>query len=276
MNKFSELYLSLKMYKEDVDALVSDFLDEDIRNKKTYQDAIYLDLHKNGVDKYKAKLDEARDLKVWRLNNILDEIQSNLKDWLVTPIDSKLLNTLCALHSCGVKLSDTEIEALQASLGSSYFGLKLLQEIAKDSSVMFLGARNADRYAKMISDIKSTAGLFLNNYCGDKMQGLELLGDKANKNLAAASCSPAILRNNSILLQASILWDGDGIPSPRKKTLTAEELDIINRMYEGCNGTDAQKARTAEILSNNPDMREVIALSPYSPFIEDENTGNDR
>ncbi len=52
--------------------------------------------------------------------------------------------------------------------------------------------------------------------------------------------------------------------------LTREELDIVNKMYERYIDVDAKKARTAEIIANNPDMREVIALSPYRAFIEDE------
>ncbi len=271
MNKFSELFLSLKMYREDVDALVNDFIDEDMRNKKTYQDAIYSEFHVKAVSKYKTKLDEARELKVWRVNGILDEIQDNLRGWLIAPINEKMLNTICALHSCDVKLSNTEIEALRDSLGGSYFGQRLIQKIAEDSGVMLLGVKSAENFTRMISNIKSGAELFLNYYSGGKTQGLELLGDNANNvNLAAASCNPAILKDNSVLLQASLLWDGSGVPSPRKKTLTAEELDIVNRMYEGCNGTDAKKIRTAEILSGNPDMREIIGLSPYSVFIEEE------
>lgn len=270
MNKFSELYLSLKMYREDVDALVNDFIDEDTRNKKTYQNSVYLDLHKKGVDKYKAKLDEARDLKVWRLNSILDEIQDNLKAWLVAPVNDRLLNTVSALYSFGVKLSDTEIEALRDSLSNSYWGQKLLQKIAKNSNIMLLGVRDADSYVRMIANIKSGAEILLNYYCGSKMQGLELLEKDTNVNLAAAACNPAILKDSSSLLQASLIWDGDGIPSPRKKALTAEELEIVNRMYEGCNGTDAKKARTKEIISGNPEMWGIIGLSPYGVFIEEE------
>jgi len=270
VNKFTELYFSLKGYKDDADGIIDGFLNEDSHDKKTYRNEVYLNLHTKKVETFKYKLDAARERKVGRLNSILNEVQDNLKCWLTTPINDRTLNTVCALHSCGVKLNDSEIEALRDSLGNSYFGQKLLQKIAKDSGVMLLSVKNVDSYTRMISNIKISAELFVYNYCGSEMQGLELLGKEANVNLAAASCNPAILKDGSTLLQASLLWDGSGIPFPRKKMLTREELAIISKMYEGFNGADAQKARTAEILASNPDMREVIGLSPYAAFIEDE------
>lgn len=271
MNKFSELYLSLRGYKDDADEIINNFLSEDSHDKKTYRSEVYSSLHEKKVVTFKCKLDTLRERKIGRLNSILNEVQGNLKAWLTTPINDKLLNTICALHSCGVKLNDSEIEALRDSLGNSYFGLKLLQKVAKDNGIIFLGTRNADNFTRMIANVKSGIELVLNNYCGDGAKGIELLGDTVNKNLAfAASCNPAILKDNSVLLQASLLWDGSGIPAPRKKALTSEELDIINRMYAGFSGTDAMKARTAEIISTNSDMREVIGLSPYAAFIEDE------
>jgi len=270
MNKFTELFFSLKSYQDDADEIINNFLSENAHDKKAFRNEVYLNLHAKKVETFKCKLDTARETKTRRLNSILNEVQDNLKAWLTTPINDRMLNTICALHTCGVQLTDTELGALQNALGNSYFGQKLIQKIAKDSGVMLLGAQDADNFTRMISNIKSAAELFIFNYCGSKMQGLELLGKDANVNLAAASCVPAILKDNSTLLQASLLWDGCGIPSPRKKSLTAEELDIVSRMYEGCAGTNAQKTRTKEILSTNPAMKEVLSLSPYAAFIEDE------
>ncbi len=85
------------------------------------------------------------------LNSILNEVQDNLKAWLTTPVNDRLLNTICALHSCGVKLSHTELEALRDSLGSSYFGQKLMQKIAKDSRVMQSG--NIKRQFHIIASV---------------------------------------------------------------------------------------------------------------------------
>lgn len=269
MNKFSELFLSLKAYRDDADAIIDGFLSEVSHDKKTYRAEICSELYAKRVETYKCKLDTLRDRKIVGLNDILDDIQDGLKAWLIAPINDRTLNTICALHSCGVKLSHSELEALQDSLGNSYFGQKLIQKIAQDNGDILLGVKDVGRYTGIISDIKSGAELFLNYYSGSKMQGLKLLGDNANNiNLVAASCNPSILKDDSVLLQASLLWDGSGIPSPRKKRLSGEELDILNRMYAGFEGVDALKSRTVEIVSGNPDMREVIALSPYWPYLE--------
>ena len=185
----------------------------------------------------------------------------------------KTFALLSLLLSSGIKLSSAEIESLQSSLGNNYFCCRILGELATRSGVNGIRAPlDLDLLLGILHRVRDEADIFVAGYCGAKPVQ-ELFTDKntpVSKNLVYAAAAGRPFAPDSALLQASVIWDGDSIPTKHKSRLTADDLDVLNQMFKGCTTPEQLSGRTTQILSQTPEMREILAISPYSAFVPKE------
>ena len=274
MNRFSEMRNSLDCYRDKVDAIIKKFQEEKAKIESTYTPSAGEPLLAKNLIRAQEQFAVAQNGIIDRVNGIICDIQNQLKGWVsASPTNDKQFQLVTTLFSLGIALSVGEIESLQSSLGDNYFSHKIVAKLAEQSGVK--GIRmpyRLDLYVGLLNNVKNEADVFISGYCGAKPVQ-ELFTDKntpVSKNLVYAAAVGRPFAPDSALLIAAAVWDGDGIPTKRKNRLTADDLDVLNQMFKGCTTPEQLSGRTTQILSQTPEMREILAISPYSAFVPKE------
>lgn len=270
MNRFSALHLGLDVYKGKIDKLVQEFLDKDKKNREIYNDTTYAAHHAELVATYRDRFAKLQSEITERANNEFDWIQSELRKWMSTPCKQETLSMISAVKQFGLALSANEVELLRDAAGSSYLAQRLIDDLAISSKVLIKRRTDINGYVNMIKECISQTEIFIRGYCGKSAEGRELLPGDVPDWILFVAPQAQVLGPKSNLLSAAAVWDGDGIPVQKKK-VGKDELEILEKLYDGCAGADSMKVRTAELVQGNEELREVISKFPkYAAYLPEE------
>jgi len=272
MNRFSALHLGLDVYKGKIDKLVQEFLDKDKKNQGIYNDTTYAAHHAELVATYRDKFAKLQNEITERANNEFDWIQSGLRKWMSTPCKQETLSMISAVKQFGLKLSIDEVELLRDAAGPSYLAQRLIDDLAISSKVFTKRRANIDNYTNMLKGCINQAEIFIKGYCGRNLEGKELLPADVPDWILFVAPQAQVLGSKSNLLSAAAVWDGDGIPV-QKKTVGKDEMEILEKLYDGTAGEDSMKVRTAELVQENGELRDIISKFPkYAAYLPEEET----
>lgn len=109
----------------------------------------YCEKMENARNRYSAEVFKQQSMDIWAYHSgvlasernsaindidaIADDIRSDFRRWMVKPVNADLLRTLDALRNYEIKLSRPELDVLREEVNDSFFGLKILSEISKES-----------------------------------------------------------------------------------------------------------------------------------------------
>ncbi len=275
MNGFDEIQKILKHHKDTVDNIITRYYEDDREPKERFKEDYYLSAHqKNLIDK-QADLHVLQQKTADDLNFELNYIQEDLVKWVTRPMaDEKKFNLLMSMFSSGVELSEAEIEAFANVNGDSYFAARTLEKIAEKSGVSSPWKYcpfHLDDYISALQNIKNQCDVFVSGYVGEK-PCRDLFGsDNTPADYiinVASGCLP--FTQNSAVLAAQVLWSRDGVPITKKQLLDETDWANLGRLYED---TPDMGKRTEEIVRQNPELKNLIELSPYKSFLK--NTTDD-
>lgn len=270
MNRFSALHLGLDVYRGKVDRLVKEFLDKDKKNREIYNDTTYSAHHAELVATYRDKFTRLQNEIAERANNEFDWIQGELRKWMSTPCKQETLSMISAVKQFGLKLSADEVELLRDAAGSSYLAQRLIDDLAISSKVFTRRRTNIDGYTNMLKGCINQTEIFIKGYCGRNLEGKELLPSDVPNWILFVAPQAQVFGSKSNLLSAAAVWDGDNIPVQKKK-VGKDELEILEKLYDGCVGEDSMKVRTAELVQENGELREIISKFPkYAQYLPEE------
>lgn len=274
MNRFTELLFALEIYKDDIDKIVSQYRKTDAADKQTYSAQTYAERHLQNVESARKKIKSRQLTMIDRANGIIDDIQDALKRWICPPVNDKQLPMLSTLLASGLKLNGAEIEVLQQNANGNYFAGRLVDELAKRSGVKGIRPqRSVEAYVAALKRVTSAADIFINGYVGQKSPfAKELLPGNVSDYIIYAASACCIFSGESSLLTAALLWDGDDVPvQSAKRTLTNDDREIMDRMFEGCKTEMHYGAMAQKIVTENPEIKEILQLSEkYSQYLPKE------
>lgn len=269
MNTFLAILNSLHVHQNKIDKLIAEFRQQDTRNKDTYSDAYYKASYDELVSKYKEKIAAEKSRASETINLHIDNIQTSLNNWICSPISESTVNLLLLIKSSGMKLSMAEVEALEGKVGISYFGNRLLEEIAQENGVTLPhGRASLDVYERALRDCIAAASVIVGGYYGNPVEK-SLVPNNVGLHIAVAAASGAPLRPGSSFEKAALLWDGEKVPAPKTR-LTADDTDIIDNMFSDCRGDEIKIGQKMNrILQESPELSDVMKLSKYSKYISE-------
>lgn len=269
MNTFSAILNSLQVHQNKIDKLIAEFRQQDTRNKDTYSNTYYRASHKELVEKYREKIAAEKSRASETVNLHIDNIQTSLNNWICSPISESTANLLLLIKSSGMKLSTAEVEALEGKVGKSYFGSRLLEQIAQENGVTLLHVRTSlDVYERALKDCVSSASIIINGYYGSPFEE-SLMPNSVSRHIAAAAAVGAPLRPGSSFEKAALLWSGEGIPEPKTR-LIADDTDIIDNVFRDCQGDEIKIGQKMNlILKESPELTDIMKLSKYRKFISE-------
>lgn len=270
MNTFSAILNSLQVHRDKIDKLIAEFRQRDTGNKGIYSDAYYQAAHEELVEKYRQKIEDEKIRASETINLYIDNIQTSLNNWICGPISESTLNLLLLIKSSGMRISRAEVEALKLKIGNSYFGNRLLEQIAQENDVVLPHEYvSLDIYEKALKDCIESASVMINGYYGESIEK-SLMPNNANLHIAAAAAAGAPLRPGSSFERAALLWDGEKIPTPKTR-LTADDTDIIDGMFSDCRGDEIKIGQRMNlILHENPELINIMKLSKYHKYVQGE------
>lgn len=264
MNVFSKMILQLDLYKDTINEIVRKYQDEDAAIKARLLPAVYQTEHQVLVEKYRAQISDARDKKTTTLNDLLNDVQRNLKVWTSQPVgNERLLESIKSAHEVGVKFTAEEIETFADSLNNSHMGRRILQELAKESGVKLPEkVVSTDVYIDALKGAKLEAEIFLKYFCGEKMLGAELLPESDRKSpLLGIALTGKPFRSDSRILQAAAIFGDGKVPTGSRGRFTVSDKEILDKMLSGCATRDEKKHRVQELISQNEDLKSFFILS---------------
>lgn len=270
MNRFEELRNALEVYKDKADKIIMAYVSKETEAKARYNDATYQQEHVNYVQSHRQSLAQERSKAESRTSGILDDITNDLKKWVAAPVEPVFLSTLTAIKTAGIKLNRTEVQALREKAGGNFIAEKFIAAISKDSGIV-VRAASTEEWFETIQAVKNGVSTFLMGYCGERLEGKELLGPhyyngvKYSDNIPIHIISNAqkILNPDSALTKAANIW-GDGIVPiiDASAELSKEDKAYLDSLYRGHEGDISR--RTREILSINPELEDKLLLSEYA------------
>lgn len=277
MNGFDEIQKLLKHHKDSVDKIIVRYRKDDEEPQKKFKEDYFLSYHQNNLIEKQTAFYALQQKTADDINFQLDGIQDSLIRWVTRPMaDEKKFNLLMSMFSSGLKLSEAEIEAFSGSIGDSYFGARLVEQIAEKSGVVGSWTYcpfHLDTYISALKNIRNQCDIFVSGYCGEEPCRDLFMSDNTPANYVinvAAGCRP--FTQNSAVLAAQILWSKDGIPIAKKQLLDETDWSNLRLLYENT-PHDRMMERTAEIVQQSPELKNLIELSPYKSYLK--NTKDD-
>ena len=269
MNTFSAILNSLEVHRNKVDKLITEFRKQDASNRATFSDAYYKTSHEELVSKYKEKIAAEKSRASETVNLHIDNIQTSLNNWICSPISESTVNLLLLIKSSGMKLSMAEVEALEGKVGNSYFGNRLVTQLAQENGVSLPRERaSLDVYERALKNCISASSIIVGGYYGDPVEK-SLMPNNVSPHIAAAAAVGAPLQPESSFEKAALLWDGEKVPAPKTR-LTADDTDIIDNMFSDCRGDDIKIGQKMNrILQESPELSDVMKLSKYRQYVQD-------
>ncbi len=268
MNRFSSILLALDVYADKVNALVSEYRAENTKAAKIYNESTYQEIREKNLQKYRTKYLAERASIVARCDSFIEDIQSDLRAWVATPVPPSIMSLVNSLISCQIPLTGEELEAISSSMGSCYFGGKIIQKLAADNNLHgFDNFKDVGFFVKILDNVKTEMKVFIDGFLGDTPE--YEFSNGVSKYIVLAATAKKIFGKDSNTLKAALIWRSENAPGAVKKTdkLSNEDLENLDRLFCGVNGVEEIRQRAAELA---PDLRDVISLSKYGNYLPDE------
>lgn len=134
MDKFEKVLEIIEDYRGTADRLFADYKKAEATARKKYSEAgFHQEFILNEYPLYAGKLRSEADDSVRKANDIFDDLQEQLEEWIVKPVQPDILATLNYIRNFGLRLTLKELQILEKNIVGSYFGVRLFAAIATES-----------------------------------------------------------------------------------------------------------------------------------------------
>ena len=125
-----------------------------------------------------GKMAAEREIPIDKISEIEKDIQEDFRRWMIKPLDNNLLQTMNCIRNFELKMSIDELEVLKDRVQDSFFGLRILGEVAKSSGYFFDVPKMGD-FTRKLHTAVSNAKDAVECYSGSapEFPGKDLLGE---------------------------------------------------------------------------------------------------
>lgn len=263
--RFSEIKEIVKKYQKKADGHISTYCEKMENARNRYSPQVFTQQSADIWAYHSGVLSSERNSAMNDIDAIADDIRSNFKKWMIKPVDADLLRTLDSLRNYEIKLSRSELDVLREEVNDSFFGLKILSEIAKESGFYIKTPSMSDFMNKLNSAVDS-AKTAIECYSGAApFPGKDLLGTwkvggmdygefPTWKRLYAFN----YLEKDTTLQEAEKAWAEASVPATLE--LTQSEQKRIYDLVGNIENEKEKRDRIEEIAAVEPDFKEKLSL----------------
>lgn len=185
----------------------------------------------------------AADIAVLEANNILDEIREDLSEWLMKPLDSRMMQTFDCINRFGLSMSFDELQILEQGVLSSgsYLGCRIFDGLCQEN-----GYGTSRPPLKTITDSLQNAheeiDLAVRAYAGKApdFPGRDLLGEYIYRGVSYGSFT------DYQMYDADHFLDGGG------------RLDDLSRLLDSMNAPVAYTLNQSEAAKMKTELKKIV------------------
>ncbi|MBQ0066586.1 MAG: hypothetical protein KBS60_00135 [Phascolarctobacterium sp.] len=132
------------------------------------------------VAELEADLVKARTAAKDELKKVIEaqfeEMEGNIKEFVLAPIPEGFTETMQAINACGAKLSESEVKLLSANFGSCYFAKKGFASVTDNSTRVFL---SYDEIMQEVEETRTGAFNWVEHYDPNKYSHDVMVSDES-------------------------------------------------------------------------------------------------
>lgn len=263
--KFSEIRGIVEKYQKKADSYISSYCEKMENARNRYSPQVFQKQSADIWAHHTGCLAADRDCALGDIDRIAADIRSDFKQWMIKPVNADLLRTMDSLRNYEIKLSRSELDVLREEVNDSFFGLKILSEISKESGYFIKTPSMADFMNKLNSAVDS-AKTAIECYSGAApFPGKDLLGtwrvggvDYGEFPVWRRLYASNYLEKDTTLQEAEKAWAAASVPATLE--LTQDEQRRIYDLVGNIKNEKEKRDRIEEIAAVEPDFKEKISL----------------
>jgi len=269
MTKFEDVKREVEEFQTKARTFFSDYNEKMNRAKARYSEEVYKQKSLEIWSEIGGHLDATRRISMNYISTVFEDIRKEFKAWMCKPINADLLATLNCVRNFEMKLSRQELEVLLENSSGSYFGTRIVSEVAKENGY-FLKVPDMVQYMEILHHAENSALQAVEKYAGDsetKYNGRDLLPEWTNNGVVVNDGKVPVwqyvfagnyLSKDETLSTAEKIWVNASVPAVL--TLTTDEQKRIVSIIENIGSEVAKSARKSMLEEIEPGILDKIPL----------------
>lgn len=256
-----EIKSTLRAFADAVDESIAK-TDEETRKASEVLRDMYAEQEIRRIrQKTRDSIDLARGTATTNILASFDTIERTVNEWVAEPVSPTITSFANMFHDTGMKIGQEELSALSVYGAGSYFGARLLSEIAAQNGLMFKNFDPLPVILRKIRGAKTDCLSCLEGFAGSigkdhKIAGAWLMNETTFKQPWSAEFIARLddASHNSFESITSKLLE----MSDPTITLLPSESERMAKLFEGKTGEDV--VDTMIELQKNRNLREKLRL----------------
>lgn len=269
MTKFEDIKREVSEFQTKARTYFYDYNEKMNRARARYSNEVFKEESLKIWAEIGGHLDVERTISMNYISSVFEDIKKEFKTWMCRPINADLLATLNCVRNFEMKLSVQEIDTLAEAAGGSYFGTRIVSEVAKENGY-FLKVPDMVRYTEALRSAENWALDAVKWYAGDsetKYNGRDLLPEFENNGVAINGGKAPVwvyvaagdyLTKDKTLSEAKKMLAAASVPAAL--SLTPEEEKRIVGIIENIGSEVAKSARKNTLEEIEPGIMSKIPL----------------
>lgn len=260
MTGFEEIRKIVSSFQKRADNCFVDYNAKMNRARERYSEKEFMLQSANIWGSASGKMQAERGIALDKISEIEKNIQEDFRRWMIKPLDNNLLQTMNCIRNFELKMTMDELEVLKDSVQDSFFGLRILGEVAK-SSGYYIKVPNMGDFTGKLRAAVNNAKDAIECYSGSapEFPGKDLLGEWTVSGISQGKYpvwrrlgAADYLEKDTSAKEAEEAWNAAKIPLEFK--VTREEKERISKMIGNPASEEEKRERIRQLADADPDI----------------------
>lgn len=275
MTKFQKIKQLILDYREVADRHYASYQKKERAAREKFSEAGFKQefMQKTWVEMAGQIWAESDD-SIRKIMEIFNEIESDLGNWMMQPLNASTTQILSCINDFDLKLSLNELQIIEQSVRSSYFGLKVFAGLSEKNGYS-INVPSMKEYQDALKAARSNASFSIKAYAGnpdDKFPGKELLEEWTYQGISYGEYTPHhmfmaynYLCKGGELDRLEAMWKT--AHAPTRYSLTPDEAEKVKKSIDAVihNG-EVDKKAAQELVKREPDIKSKLQSMPDDYF----------
>ena len=272
MTGFEEIRKIVSGFQKKADGYFRDYNAKMNRARERYSEKEFMLQSATIWGDASGKMKAEREIAIDKISEIEKDIQEDFRRWMIKPLDNNLLQTMNYIRNFELKMSIDELEVLKDSVQDSFFGLRILGEVAKNSGYFFDVPKMGD-FTRKLHTAVSNAKDAVECYSGSapEFPGKDLLGEWTVSGISQGEYpvwrrlgAADYLEKDTSAKEAEEAWNASKIPLEFK--VTKKEKERISKMIGNPASEEEKRERIRQLADADPDI--INKIKTFDDFSE--------
>lgn len=278
MTNFQKVRELIAKYQKDADRYYANYkAKEEAARKKYSSEGFQQEFMQQTWVKMTGQAWADADEAIKKVMEVFDDIEKDLSDWMMHPLDESTTQILNCIGNFSLKLSLNELQIIEKSLRDSYFGLKIFSGLCEGNGY-HIDAPSMKQFQDALKAARSNASLAVRAYAGspdEKYPGRDLLQRWESKGVVLGEYEPFHLfyaynyLQNGELDRLEQMW---GVArAPMRYSLTSDEAEKVRQgvksfLHDG----EIDKKAAQALIKREPAFKDKLTSMPNEFFADKE------